>query len=305
MCREEIINWCLRLKLALQNYNKDLRQSVSYLKPLQVQAIKSYLNNDTLVTLPTGYGKSLTYELLPYLENDCFLVVIAPVDAIIIQEISKLGQRAMKLTTQNRENIETGIVSGVVKYIFTHPETTTDKSVRRLFCCFNKKTYIVVDEAHCVQMWGEQFRPAFHSIGQLRSLFAENTIIAMTATISPSMVTNLRMWLHLATDFQHVATCPIRENLYLEMVQRPPSTGKDWTAESSYQAILDIIFSELNDSAHVIIYCTLHWCQFGYELFQRHLGDKFWVGTPDNVTAAQYHASLSLEVCTERKHYSH
>jgi superfamily II DNA helicase RecQ len=222
VCRDSVD---LKLKLALQQYNQDLQCQIECLRPLQVKAITAYLEKDTLVTLPTGYGKSLTYELLPYLEPECLLLVVVPVDAILLQELQKLGDKALMLTPQTLKASMPDIVSGKIKFAFSHPEVTKIKEVRHLLSTISRKTFIVVDEAHCVGMWGEEFRPAFRALGELRSVLRTNTMLALTATISPSMIKDLQAWLNMSKDFHHVATCPIRDNLYLEVADRDPSTG--------------------------------------------------------------------------------
>jgi superfamily II DNA helicase RecQ len=261
--------------------------------------VRSYLTNDTLVTLPTGYGKSLTYKLLPYLDPECVLLVVVPVDAIVFQELRKLGDKAILLKQETLKTFMPAIRSGEVKFIFTHPEATREKEVRKLLSTIDRKTFIIIDEAHCVEMWGEKFRPAFRMLGELRAVLKSNTMVALTATISPTMVSNLKGWLNMAKDFNYIAACPIRENLFLEVAERDPSTGKGKTAESSYQSALEAVLKELTDNPgmHAVIYCHLHWCQFGHKYCKRQMGDTFWVDSPDNVTVAQYHASLSAEVC--------
>ena len=66
------------------------------MKPLKIQAVKSNVKKDTLVMLPTGYGRCLTFELLPYVEPLCLLFVIVRIDAILIQQLEKLGYKAVQ-----------------------------------------------------------------------------------------------------------------------------------------------------------------------------------------------------------------
>jgi superfamily II DNA helicase RecQ len=282
-------------------YAQNTKKSYNTLKPLQIEAVKAYLEGDTIVTLPTGYGKSLTYELLPFLEENVLALIVVPVDAVHFQETQKLGDMSLFLSPELLEQMEKGdntfqrILNGTIKYIFIHPETTGKAKFKRLFTTLTQKVYIIVDEAHCVEMWGESFRPSFRRIGELRALFKRNTMIAMSATVSPESIKNLKKWLQFGVT-RHIASCPIRENIFLETQKRPPSTGKGRTAESSYEEAFNLAFETAlsNDHCNTVMYCSLHWCQFGLEYLKRKLGVAFWVnGCPK---ASLYHASLHAEV---------
>ena len=266
-----------------------------------MKAIKSYSEQDTLFSVATGYGKSLTYELLPFYVTRSLVLVIVPVDAIKFQEMEKLGNLSLFLGSdevkqiKRKEGCYHRLLDGTIMFMFTHPETLCNKSLKQFFSTLEQQMFIVADEAHCLEMWGEDFRPAFRSIGDLLAIFKRAIMIAMTATVSPSMVANLRAWMKFRVGWKHIAACPIRENIYLEVNRRPPSTGKGRTAESSYESAFDSVMNELMETQKkAVVYCTLHWCQFALEFVKRQQGEKF--GTPEDPIASLYHASLTSEV---------
>ena len=91
------LDFSLKTKIALAEINKERNQTYKYLKHLQVQAVKSALGGETLVVLPTGYGKSLVYELIPKMTNQN-VIVVSPLNSIISEQVAKIGKRAIWIT---------------------------------------------------------------------------------------------------------------------------------------------------------------------------------------------------------------
>ena len=80
--------------------------AIPELKPLQQQALQTILSKtDCICSLPTGYGKSLIYELLPFIDESCLVIVIVPLNAIIQQQVKKLGEKAMQISS-DKNNAE-------------------------------------------------------------------------------------------------------------------------------------------------------------------------------------------------------
>lgn len=77
--------------------------------------------SDCICCLPTGFGKSLVYEILPFVDPNSLVVVVVPLNAIIAQQIQKLGSMAFCLS--RGKNLPTDqIANGTIRYVFTHPE---------------------------------------------------------------------------------------------------------------------------------------------------------------------------------------
>ena len=101
---------------------------------------------DCLCCLPTGYGKSLIYEILPFLVDDCFILVIEPLIAIIKQQLTKLGDKATSLCKGISIDINNNY-----HYLFRHPEDILDNKylIEKLTGDWVKKIiFLVVDEAN-------------------------------------------------------------------------------------------------------------------------------------------------------------
>jgi superfamily II DNA helicase RecQ len=134
---------------------------------------------DVIVNLPTGYGKSFIYDILPYCSDKLnpIVVIVCPLNAIIEEVLIRHGAAAFKPT---RDNLTPNVN---FKFLIGHPEVLLDKNV----CDWMKQwsdrvEWIIVDEAHCVSSWGCSFRPEYQHLGKLRAIFPFANVIAMTAT---------------------------------------------------------------------------------------------------------------------------
>ena len=138
--------------------------------------------HDAIAALPTGYGKSLIYELMPFLLQNIKVIVDEPLIVIINQQISKLGDMAVHL---KELNLSKAIKDGHFSHTFTysHPENIIGKpSVNTFFqCkCFDvKRVVIVIYEAHCILEWGDEFRPDYSKLVELRAVLPQATILCL------------------------------------------------------------------------------------------------------------------------------
>ena len=204
-----VIEDCLKHKQYLVRLNIFQGRSYSCFLPKQVQALKKSVCCDTLVVLPTGYGKSLIFQALPYTQvPSSTVIVVSPLNAIIMEQERKLkecihinGQIIDALLnplesqlgplTEEAMEMKTKIEKfkrGKFLYIIGHPEhllNTAVKSVLSSKSWKDKVSHIVVDEAHCILSWGKsQFRPSFLQLKSLRAWHPKAKLLAMTATAS-------------------------------------------------------------------------------------------------------------------------
>lgn len=92
----EKLGFYFQTKKALIEINVENRTDLTYLKPLQSVALKSSLEGDSMIILPTGYGKSLIFQLLPRI-CESQIIIITPLSAIIQEQVQKLGKRALRI----------------------------------------------------------------------------------------------------------------------------------------------------------------------------------------------------------------
>ncbi len=167
-------------------------------RPLQEDIINSVLEGkDTLALMPTGGGKSITFQV-PALVNDGICLVITPLIALMKDQVENLKQKGIRALAINsglsRAEIDITLenaVFGNFKFLYISPERIeTDiflKRVERM-----NINLIAIDEAHCISQWGYDFRPSYLNIAQLRPLFPEIPILALTATATKDVVDDIQ-----------------------------------------------------------------------------------------------------------------
>ena len=166
-------------------------------RPLQEDIILSILNgNDTLGLLPTGGGKSITFQA-PALALDGLTIVVTPLISLMKDQVDNLRQHNIKAIylhsglsrAENRLAIDR-CKYGKVKLLYVSPEKLqSERFVDELR--FLDIRLIVVDEAHCISQWGYDFRPSYLRINSLRSLFPDAPILALTASATPEVVDDI------------------------------------------------------------------------------------------------------------------
>ena len=113
------------LKLALDDFNLSTGQHIEHLKPLQVESLSKALSGDCFVSLKTGYGKSLIFQLIPYILKSV-IVVVCPLDVIVTQFVERFDG-AVRIDDVAVEEDLSG-----VRYLIGHPESLTSRKVDRL-----------------------------------------------------------------------------------------------------------------------------------------------------------------------------
>jgi ATP-dependent DNA helicase RecQ len=171
--------------------------------PLQKEAMTSLRHRqDCILVLPTGGGKSLCYQA-PAMAMDGLAVVVSPlislmkdqVDALVECGVSALRLDSSMSATEQKETLDS-IRQGAVKLLYLSPERLLTDGFLNLLRK-TKVSYFAIDEAHCVSMWGHDFRPEYRQLGQLRTIFPDVAIAAYTATATQQVRDDIAVQLRL------------------------------------------------------------------------------------------------------------
>jgi ATP-dependent DNA helicase RecQ len=148
---------------------------------------------DTLAILATGAGKSLTYQL-PALLLEGTTIVVSPLIALMKDQLDMLRERgitdvvALNSTLSEDQELRARerIASENLRIVYTTPEKLEDEAFLRLLKSIRVPLF-VVDEAHCISQWGHDFRPAYLALGGVIAQLGHPTVLALTATATPSV----------------------------------------------------------------------------------------------------------------------
>ncbi|HTB06336.1 MAG TPA: ATP-dependent DNA helicase RecQ [Bacteroidia bacterium] len=170
----------------------------THFRPLQEDIINSVLEGkDTLALLPTGGGKSLCFQI-PALTKDGICIVVSPLIALMkdqVEFLTKKGIRATMLHSfmSSREIDITldNCIHGDYKFLYVSPERINTDIFQARVKQMNINL-IAVDEAHCISQWGYDFRPAYLQISELRNLFPEIPVLALTGSATNEVVNDIQ-----------------------------------------------------------------------------------------------------------------
>lgn len=172
-------------------------------RPLQEEIIDSvYRGKDTLALMPTGGGKSITFQV-PALAKSGICIVVTPLIALMKDQVDNLRSKNVLATAvysgMSNEKIKTELencVFGDYKFLYVSPERLeTDLFIR----CVRQMNVnlIAVDEAHCISQWGYDFRPSYLKIAELRK-YVSAPVLALTATAKEDVVDDIQLQLQFS-----------------------------------------------------------------------------------------------------------
>lgn len=167
-------------------------------RSLQEEIILSVLaGRDTLALMPTGGGKSVTYQI-PGLVREGVCIVITPLIALMRDQVDGLKEKGIVAeaiyTGMTREFMESAInktIGGKVKFLYVSPERLASKHFRERLKQMPVSMW-AVDEAHCISQWGYDFRPSYLQIAEVRTFFPAAPVLALTATATPEVVKDIQ-----------------------------------------------------------------------------------------------------------------
>lgn len=167
-------------------------------RPLQEEIIHSVADQkDTLGLMPTGGGKSITFQVYS-LSVDGICLVVTPLIALIKDQVENLRSKGIKVLAiysgMSGREIDIALnnaIYGDYKFLYVSPERLGSEHFQE-FLVRMKLNLITVDEAHCISQWGYDFRPSYLTISDLRKTFPETPILALTATATQKVVEDIQ-----------------------------------------------------------------------------------------------------------------
>lgn len=167
-------------------------------RPLQEEIILSVLDGrDTLALLPTGGGKSITFQV-PALAVQGVCIVITPLIALMKDQVANLTKKGIKARAiysgMSQDEIRFTLelaVNGEMKFLYISPERAVTEIFRNFYRSM-KVCLLAVDESHCISQWGYDFRPPYLRIAELRQFHPDIPVLAVTATATPDVTDDIQ-----------------------------------------------------------------------------------------------------------------
>ena len=186
--------------MKIEDYRSILRRYWSYddFRGIQLEIIESIGNgHDTLGLMPTGGGKSITFQV-PALAKDGTCIVITPLIALMKDQVEHLRHRGIRaaaiysgLTREEIVTILENCIFGDIKILYVSPERLSSELFQTKLRHI-RVSFITVDEAHCISQWGYDFRPSYLQIANIRKLLPGIPVLALTATATPAVVQDMQ-----------------------------------------------------------------------------------------------------------------
>jgi ATP-dependent DNA helicase RecQ len=243
---------------------------------------------DAFVLMPTGGGKSLTYQL-PALLLPGLTIVISPLIALMHDQVDRLRANGIAATFINsslnlaelRERERT-VLNGQVQLLYVAPERLVTGSFLSLLDQVEERvgiSLVAVDEAHCVSEWGHDFRPEYRQIGIVRRRFPHVPMMALTATATARVRQDILSQLELRDPLVHIASFN-RPNLAYEVRDK---------RKGAFDELVRLLHELPGES--VIVYCQS----------RKSVEDLSLALNQSGIESLPYHAGLSSEQRTEHQ----
>jgi ATP-dependent DNA helicase RecQ len=255
----------------------------SKFRPAQEDIIMSVVNgHDTLGLLPTGGGKSLTFQV-PALAKEGICLVITPLISLMKDQVNRLKEKEIKALAiysgMSRSEISIVLdncIYGDFKFLYISPERIGTDLFRARAEKLNVNL-IAVDEAHCISQWGYDFRPSYLKIADLRSFYPDATMLALTATATPDILEDIQEKLRFR-----------KENVIRGSFERKNLVYQVFHTEDKQHRLIKIL-KNLEGSGIVYVRSRRRTHEIAQEIHR------------NKISVTYYHAGLDPDVRTQRQ----
>ena len=237
---------------------------------------------DTLGLMPTGGGKSITFQV-PALAQEGVCIVITPLIALMKDQVLHLKERgiladAIYADKSRSEILQTldNTIFGGVKILYVSPERLASEMFQTKLRHIHV-SFITVDEAHCISQWGYDFRPSYLQIADIREMKPGVPILALTATATPEVVEDIQEKLHFS-----------EKNVFKMSFERKNLAYVVREAEDKQSEMIHILQS-VGGSAII------------YARSRKRTKEMAQLLSQQGITAAFYHAGLDPDVKDQRQ----
>ncbi|MCR5642731.1 MAG: RecQ family ATP-dependent DNA helicase [Prevotella sp.] len=279
-------------QLSIADYLSILKRYWGYdgFRGIQQEIIESISSgHDTLGLMPTGGGKSITFQV-PALAMEGTCIVITPLIALMKDQVFNLRRRGIKAAAiysgMKHDDILTTLenaIFGQVKLLYISPERLASEFFRTKLSHM-RVSFITVDEAHCISQWGYDFRPSYLHIADIRHMLPNVPVLALTATATPTVVED------------------IQEKLTPQTTGHKPQ-GFNVFRMSFERKNLAYIVRRANDKNEELVHLLSHveGCAIVYARSRRRTKEVSDLLNASGISSTFYHAGLETVVKDERQ----